>query len=165
MAKMNTTFKTLATFGIPALLAYGLKTLNDKKNAFKLLRIGVASANSFNYRIETNSIEFALTLLLQNLGSFNLLVKDFAGKAFVDGKEFGFVKAIAPLEIKSKSETKQTIYLSIPVQNMIREVGLSLFQILNKSNKKKVLSHAIKFEGVATLSGNVEVPFEQTINI
>jgi LEA14-like dessication related protein len=145
-------------------IGYGLKFVADKKQSFKLLRIGVASANSFKYRSETNSVEFALTLLLQNLGSFAITVNDFAGKAFVNGKDFGFANSTKAIVIKPKSESKQTIYLSIPVQNLIQTVGLSIFQILQKKTKK-VLSHSIKFEGVATLAGNIQVPVDQTINI
>jgi LEA14-like dessication related protein len=165
MAKANTLTKILLPTALAAAILYGVKKFSDQKNAFKLLRIGVASADSFQWRAETASIEFALTLLLQNLGSLSVEVKDFVGKAFVNGKEFGFANSTKPIVIKPKSESKQTIYLSIPVQNLIQTAGLSLFQIIRKGKNKKVLSHAIKFEGVATLAGGLEVPVDQTINI
>lgn len=165
MAKANTLTKILLPTALVAAVAYGFKKFSDQKNAFKLLRIGVASADSFKWRSETNSVEFALTLLLQNLGSLSVQVKDFVGKAFVNGDEFGFVNSTTPIVVKPKSESKQTIYLSIPVTNLIQTAGLSLFQIINKGKNKKVLSHAIRFEGVATLVGGMEVPVDQTINI
>lgn len=160
--------KNISKIALPvvvlAAIGYGLKKVADQKQGFKLLRIGVASANSFKYRSETNSVEFALTLLLQNLGSFSITMNDFVGKAFVNGKDFGFVNTTKPIVIKPKSESKQTIYLSIPVQNLIQTVGLNLYSILLKKGKK-VMSHSIKFEGVATLRGNIQVPVDQTINI
>jgi len=164
MAKANTLTKILLPTVIAGAILYGVKKFSNQKNALKLLRIGVASADRFKWRSATNSVEFALTLLLQNLGSLNVGVKSFVGKAFVNGKEFGFANSTTPIVIKPKSESKQTIYLSIPVQNLIQTVGASLFQILS-AKSKKVLSHAIKFEGVVTLSGGMEIPVDQTINI
>ena len=163
MAKANTLTKILLPTALVAAVAYGFKKFSDQKNAFKLLRIGVAAANKFKFRLETASVEFELTLLMQNLGSLSVSVQDFVGKAFVNGKELGFVNTMKPIVIQPKSESKQTIYLSIPVLSLVQVAGMSMALITKKQGK--VLSHAIKFEGLATLAGGVEVPVDQTINI
>lgn len=166
MAKAKSFSTLLIAGGIMSAIAFGAKRVFDQKEAFKYLRIGLADANNFRFKAETNSLEFDLVLWLQNLAGFSLNVIDFTGKAFVNGKEFGYLQSVKGISIKPKSEAKQTIYLSIPATNLIQEVGFSIFSMLKRSNtKRKVMATPIRFEGIATLPGGVQVPISQIINI
>jgi hypothetical protein len=162
MAKGKNIFNIILT-GVLLGGAYAFNYANKQRNAFKFLRIGLASANRFKYRTEHNSLEFDLVLSIDNLASFDLTIDDFVGKALLKDKELGYISTPGPINIRPKSNTKQTVKLSVPVPALVKVVGLSLFQLLNKKASSKLIGF-VQIEGIATMK-NTKIAVKHELSI